>query len=524
MNPDLVFHLRSLTRCIYYVCDEEDELLKELEGALSKHQNRIWVFNGAFGMVPLKALTANWKHRTNMQPVAENILGTMQQIYKDDPRDEQNFYIITDPERWLKDDNIVRQLVNIVHHLHNDIQTIKIMIFVGPRRVIPDKLAQYFEVIHDKGLSAERTEALVKDTCSHLKRPVPHDPVKLFRGFSAYQIESAIAQSVIYTKKDPQGSRVDPAYISDYRRRLLSKTDLVSYLDTSNFSFDQVGGQDRFKSWAMKARNAWTSEGQKYGLRPPKGVLCVGVWGCGKSLSVKAMGNAWKLPVIQMEMGRLRSAMVGESEANVYRALRIVESVSPCIVLIDEAEKSLSGNASSANSDAGTTSRTIGILSTWLQETTAPVTFAMTANSLKTLPVEFVNRMDERFFFDLPSEEERVDIIKIHLVKARQDPSKFPLADLADKARAMVGREIEQSIYAALMDSFDAGAPALDEKILADQFMKKPRIYKTMADELKEVLTWVGYDEEVDEGIRARFAGNKRSETWKLLKDGTTNA
>lgn len=521
MNPDLVFHLRSLTRCIYYVTDEEDELLKELETTLTKHQNRIWVFNAAFGMVPLKALTANWKHRTNMQPVANDIMSAMEQIYKDDPRDEQNFYVITDPERWLKDENITRRLLNVIHHLHNDIQTIKIMIFVGARRFIPEKLARYMEVIQDKGLAPDKIEALVKETCTHLKRAVPHDPVKLFRGLTAYEIEASIAQAVIYTKKEAQGSRVDPAYISDYRRRQLAKTDLVTYVDTSQTSFDQVGGQARFKDWAMKTRNAWTSEGQKYGLRPPKGVLCVGVWGCGKSLSVKAMGNAWKLPVVQMEMGRLRSSGVGESEANVYRALRIVESVAPCIVLIDEAEKSLSGNQSSANSDAGTTSRTIGILSTWLQETTAPVTFAMTANSLKTLPVEFVNRMDERFFFDLPSEEERVDILKIHLLKAKQDSAKFNLAILAEKAKSMVGREIEQSIYAAMVESFDAGAPALDEKILGEQLSKKPRIYKTMADELKEVLTWVGYDEEVDEGIRARFASSKRSETWKLLKDGT---
>jgi SpoVK/Ycf46/Vps4 family AAA+-type ATPase len=523
MNSELVFHLRSLTRCIYYVCDEEDELLKEMESTLQKHRARMWVFNAAFGMVPLTQLTANWRQRTNMQPVADNIQAAMDQIYRDDPRDEQNFYIITDPDRWLKDENIVRRLLNVIHHLHNDIQTIKILLFVGSRRVIPEKLSRYMEVVTDKGLPAERIESLVTETCKHLKRPVPHDPVKLFRGLTAYEIEASIAQAVIHTKKDPQGSRVDPSYISDYRRRQLAKTDLVSYLDTSRCSFDQVGGQARFKEWAMKTRNAWTSEGQKFGLRPPKGVLCVGVWGCGKSLSVKAMGNAWKLPVVQMEMGRLRSSGVGESEANVYRALRIVESVAPCIVLIDEAEKSLSGNQSSANSDAGTTSRTIGILSTWLQETEAPVTFAMTANSLKTLPVEFVNRMDERFFFDLPSEEERVDILKIHLLKAKQDASKFNLAVLAEKARSMVGREIEQSIYAALVDSFDKGAPALDEAILSDQLSRKPRIYKTMADELKEVLTWVGYDEEVDEGIRARFASAKRSETWKLLKDGSSD-
>lgn len=518
MNQDLVFHLRSLTRCIYYVTDEEDVLLKDLQVTLKKHESRIFIFNGAFGMVPLNQLVSNWTTRAAMNTQAQDIVAALDQIYRDDPRDEQNFYIITDPERWLNDPNIQRRMLNIIHHLHNDIRTIKILIFIGHRRVIPEKLSRYIEVVNDKGLSNERIEELVKETAGHLKKAAPKDPSKLFKGLTSYEIEACIAQSVILTKKDAEGSRIDPKFIAEFRRRQLQKTDLVSHVDTSKFTFDQVGGNQRFKEWASKTRASWTEEGQKFGLRPPKGVLAVGVWGCGKSLSIKAMGQAWRLPVVQMEMGRLRSSGVGESEANVYRALRIIESVAPCIVWIDEAEKSLAGNQSSAQSDAGTTSRTIGILSTWLQETEAPVTLAMTANSLKTLPVEFVNRMDERFFFDLPSEEERVDILKIHLLKAGQDASKFKLADLAEKAKNMVGREIEQAIGAAMIDSFEAGKEALDEEILADQLQKKPRIYKTMADELKEVLEWVGYDPEVDEGIRARFASAKRSETFKLLR------
>jgi SpoVK/Ycf46/Vps4 family AAA+-type ATPase len=229
------------------------------------------------------------------------------------------------------------------------------------------------------------------------------------------------------------------------------------------------------------------------------------------------MGHAWKLPVVQMEMGRLRSSGVGESEANVYRAVRLIEAVSPCIVWIDEAEKSLSGNQSSGASDAGTTSRTIGILSTWMQETTAPVCLAMTANSIKTLPLEFINRMDERFFFDLPSEDERMEILKIHLRKAGQDPDSYDLATLAEKATNMVGRELEQAIYAAMIKSFKAKKAKLDEGILLDVIAKKPRIFRTMGDELKEILDWVGWDDEAQEGIRARLASAPSAERLKVI-------
>lgn len=524
MNPDLLFHLRALTRCIYYVTEEEDRFLTKLAAALKKYQDQTFVFNAALGLLPLQRLIADWSNRGHA-PNRDclDIHQALIKIYQDDPRETQNFYVITDPERYLPDLQVQRRLLNIIHQLHNDDRTIKNIIFVGNRLVIPPKLQRYIEVIHDNGLSEDEINELINNVCTKLEIETPRNAVKTFRGLTSYEADAAIAQSIVKTKYDTANpKRIDPKIIADFKRRQLHKTDLLNFVDVAAFPFDVVGGNDRFKDWARRTKATWTEEGQKFGLIPPKGVLCVGVWGCGKSLSVKAMGNAWKLPVVQLEMGRLRSSAVGESEANVYRAIGLIESVAPCVVWMDEAEKSLSGGQSSAMSDAGTTSRVIGILSNWLQETNAQICLAMTANSLKTLPVEFVNRMDERFFFDLPSEEERVEILKIHLTKRGQDPSAFKLADLADHAINMVGREIEQAIGAALINSFEAGSDGLDEGLLADELRSKPRIYKTMMDELKEVLDWVGYDPDVNDGIRARFASAKRSETFKKFRGSGT--
>ncbi len=510
MHPDLLFHLRALSRIIYFVTDEEDRFLIKLRDTLKKYASRTSVFNAALGLVPIESLIRDWTTRAHAENNAcANIHDALIQVYKDDPRDEQNFYIFTDPERWLSDAHVVRRVLNIVHQLHNDIRNIKILIFVGTRRYVPEKLQRYIEVINDTGLQPDEIGELVKTACDHLQTPAPKDAAQVFRGLTSYEVNAAIAQSIVKTKRDPTNpKRIDPGYISDFRRRQLLKTDLVQYVDTKKFSFDVVGGASRFKDWAYKTRLAWTPKGQAFGLRPPKGVLAVGVWGCGKSLSVKAMGHAWGLPVVQLEMGRLRSSGVGESEANVYRAIRIIEAAAPCVVWIDEAEKSLSGGQSSAQSDAGTTSRTIGILSTWLQETEAPVCLAMTANSLKTLPIEFINRMDERFFFDLPSETDRIEILKIHLKKAGQNSDNFNLAELTEKAKNMVGREIEQAIGSAMIESFAQERDALEESILSDELSRKPRIIKTMVDEVKEIVEWVGYDPNCDDGIRARYASN----------------
>ena len=517
-NPELTFHLRSLARFIYFVTDEEDRFLVDLQQTLKDYSKRTWVYNAAFGLTPLDNLTADWKQRTHTED--PNTLGIHQaliQMYKDDPKREQNIYVVTDPERWLADAHVQRRFLNLAHQLHQDNTIVKIVIFVGSRRYIPEKLARYIDVVQDKGLTSEEILAIVEDAARNLHTEVPQNTPKVFRGMTSYEIKMAISQSIIATKKDAKNPRrIDPQIVSEYRQKQLRKSDLIQYIDTANFNFDDVGGAGRFKAWARKTRAAWTEKGQKFGLRPPKGVLLAGVWGCGKSLSVKAMGHAWGLPVVQVEMGKLRSSGVGESEANIYRVTRMIEAAAPCIVWIDEAEKSLSGGASSAQSDAGTTSRTIGILSTWLQETTAPVCLAMTANSLKTQPIEFVNRMDERFFFDMPTEEDRVDILKIHLRKAGQNVEDFDLALLAEKAGGMVGREIEQAIGAAMIESFDQGKPALDEDVLAAELAHKPRIIRTMTDDVREILEWVGYDAEANDGIRAKFAGSPDRKTGAL--------
>jgi len=519
MNPELMHHLRSLTRFVYYVCEEEDRFLLQLRDKLSKFEDRVFVYNAAFGMVQLSRVIRAWSSREHPESEQLGIHDALIKIYQDDPRDETNFYVITDPERWLNDAHVQRRVLNIAHQLHNDERIAKVIMFVGQRLFIPQKLQRYIEVVHDHGLNEKEIEDLVGDLSHKLSTKANKSVNKLFRGLTAYEIDAAVAQSVIRTKKDKTApKRIDPRIVGDFKRRQLAKTDLLSFVDVTDDGFDQVGGLQCFKDWAEKTKACWTDEGQKFGLFPPKGVLCVGVWGCGKSLSVKAMSHAWRLPVVQLEMGRLRSSGVGESEANVYRALNLIEAVAPCVVWIDEAEKSLAGNQSSAMSDAGTTARTIGILSNWLQETTVPVCLAMTANSLTTLPVEFINRMDERFFFSLPAEDERIEILKIHLKKRGQDPKLFQLAELSTMAKNMVGREIEQAIGAAMVESFEKGHDKLDHKVLLEELRTKPRIFKTMIDEMKEIIEWVGYDPDIGDGIRAKFASPDRNETFKQFK------
>lgn len=505
MHSDLAFYINSHSRLIYYVTEEEDRLLSDLSEISPKF--KVSVFNAAWGLLPLRTITQSWE--TGKPVDVKESLGILEAFNRilSEPQDgnARNIYVITDPEHWLKEVMVQRRVLNTVHHLHNYGRGHKIFIFAGSRLFIPPKLQRYFEVVRD---TSPPDEAVQKELADFREAYNPSsDVAKACRGLTLYEVSAAAAQSVCKTRHETP--LITTRYVSEYKRKQLAKTDLLSYVDTSAYSFEDVGGNDLFKGWANKIKASWTSAGQDFGLVPPKGVLAVGVWGCGKSLSVKAMGNAWKLPVIQLEMGKLRSSAVGETEANIYRAISLIESVAPAVVWLDEAEKSLAGGHSSSMSDAGTTSRVIGILSNWIQETKSHVCLALTANSLDTLPVEFVNRMDERFFFDLPSEDDRIDILKIHLRKKGQDPTKYQLALLSDAAEGLVGREIEQAIGAAMVDSFDGGFDMLDQDVFMRELQTRPRIKNTMTLELQSVLDWVGYDTAAGDGVRARFASSR---------------
>ena len=513
ITDDLLFQIDSLARVIYYVTDEDDRAILQIREALQTvgEESVMWVYNAAFGLKPVDKYVDDWqtgKHESsNGSSAPPGIHDALIDIYKADPREAVHVYVITDAERWMEDKHAVRRILNIEHQGNQNIQKVKILVFLGCRKVIPAPLARYVSVVQDKGPDSDDVLQVLAEACGHIKIDVPHGIEPSFRGLSLYEVKAAVSQSIVTTSRRDSEPSIDRELIARFRRQQFAKTDLVQYVDTSKYTFGMLGGLERFKSWAKKTRATWTPEGRAFGLKPPRGVLAVGVHGCGKSLAVKVLGNAWGVPVVQLELGRIRSNQVGESEANVYRVLRLIESASPCLVWVDEGEKSMSGVASSALSDAGVTARIIGILSTWLQETEAPVCMAITANTINTLPPEFINRLDKRFFFDMPSERDRVDILKIHIAKVGQDPDTYNLLSLAKLAVDMVGREIEQAIDEAMVDSYDKGKTGLDEDTLGDILRRKPRLSRTMQDEIDAILQWVGYDPEADDGVKAQFAG-----------------
>ncbi|MFD1177616.1 AAA family ATPase [Paenibacillus puldeungensis] len=280
-------------------------------------------------------------------------------------------------------------------------------------------------------------------------------------GLSKTEIENCLAKSLV---KNKGISRQDIDFILEEKKQNIRKAGILEYVETENLETNDIGGLDNLKKWLEIRKQAYTPEAEQFGIGWPKGVLLVGIPGCGKSLSAKCVAAAWKMPLLRLDLGRVFGMYVGTSEANIRQALAMCEAVSPSILWIDEIEKALSGQASSSQTDGGTTSRVFGTILTWMQEKKSPVFVFATANNIASLPPELLRkgRFDEIFFVDLPNEQEREEIFRIHIKRIKRDPDQFDIGKMVklsgestwgDGVR-LTGSEIEACVNQALLEAF----------------------------------------------------------------------
>jgi SpoVK/Ycf46/Vps4 family AAA+-type ATPase len=274
------------------------------------------------------------------------------------------------------------------------------------------------------------------------------------------------------------------------KQQIIRKSGLLEYY-SSEEDFHQVGGLAALKDWLNKREVAFTAEANAFGLPPPKGVLLLGVQGCGKSLCAKAVSRLWQLPLLRFDMGRMFGSLVGSSEENVRRAIAVTESIAPVVLWVDEIDKAFAGSQSSGMTDGGTTARVFGTFLTWLSEKTAPVFVIATANDVSQLPPELLRkgRLDEIFYVDLPSPEERADIFRIHLAKRGRESEAFDVMALAAASHDFSGAEIEAAVISALYDAFYAKEALASRHVLATLAQTVP-LAKTMAEKVAAQREW----------------------------------
>ncbi|HEX5612049.1 MAG TPA: AAA family ATPase [Burkholderiales bacterium] len=298
--------------------------------------------------------------------------------------------------------------------------------------------------------------------------------------------ESDVRRLIRHTLDDGLLDASDVQKLIGHKHELLGKDSVLTFeLDTARFS--DVAGLATLKRWLERRREAFLGDAAALGVDPPKGIMLLGVQGCGKSLAAKAVAGAWGTPLMRLDFGALYNKFLGETERNLREALRVADAMAPCVLWMDEIEKGVATN----DNDGGESRRILGTLLTWMAERKSKVFVVATSNDIEALPPELVRkgRLDEIFFVDLPDDTARGEILKIHLKRRKQDPAGFDLPALVAASQGFSGSELEQMVVAGLYEARAAGVPLANEHLLAEAKVTKP-LSVVMAEKIAWLRAW----------------------------------
>ncbi|MGO8702315.1 MAG: AAA family ATPase [Candidatus Brocadiia bacterium] len=483
--------IRARYPLIYVLTWEEGRVLAQVTALSAQRDKKVFEWSVTTGLVPGGTSIQSQKHRdTATQDPLVALDRVVEQI---DPA----IYIFKDFHPFLARSNmaVIRRLREIAAFLKNSYKTI---LLVSPMLEIPPELEKDVTVVDfdlprapDFHELLDRIAVEVKGNPKIKLSLTPAGREKVVHsllGLTLAEAENVLAKTLVMRGGlDERAVEV----IFGEKKQVIRKSGLLEYYDSAE-DLRTVGGVDALKEWLKKRSIAFSDEARAFGLAAPKGILLLGVQGCGKSLLAKAVSQFWRLPLLRFDVGRVFGSLVGSSEENVRRAIRVAESVAPAILWVDEIDKAFRGSRGSGGStDGGTSARVFGTFLTWLSEKTAPVFVVATANDVTQLPPELLRkgRFDEIFFIDLPAAAERREIFSIHLQKRKRDPAKFDLDELADASLGFSGAEIEESIVSALFDVYYEKKDLTTEALVKSLRASVP-LSKTMSEDIAELRRW----------------------------------
>ena len=278
--------------------------------------------------------------------------------------------------------------------------------------------------------------------------------------------------------------------VLDAKKELLRHSGSLEFVEVSD-KLTSVGGLDNLKQWLAQRRGSWEDAARKFGIDPARGVIILGVQGCGKSLCAHAIAGEWNLPLVKFDSAAIYDKYIGETEKHIQQVFRVAEALAPCVLWIDELEKVFAGSADSASVDAGVSSRLLAAFLSWMQDRKAPVFVAATCNNVTALPPELIRkgRFDELFFVDLPNQLERKQILTLQLSKHNRDAASFDLDRVATATRGFSGAEIEAAVQGALYSAYSK-KQELNTQTLTDVISQTVPLSVTRAEEIDAQRAW----------------------------------
>jgi len=404
-------------------------------------------------------------------------------------------FILKDFHRHMEDAVVVRRLRDVAQKFSTNRRTV---IITGPRVVVPPELAGLVEFFDLPLPDRQRLRQIVDETLVRIGKThtvqrkldaAGYDTLATsLLGLTEEEAERAISQAVVARYA------LSPDCVTDVleaKKVLLERSEMLDFVDASN-NMASVGGLEHLKGWLQQRRGSWDDQARQFGLDPPKGVIILGVQGCGKSLCARAVAGEWKLPLVKFDTAAVYDKFIGETEKRIQKVFKVAEGLAPCILWIDELEKVFAGSGpDSASADAGVSSRLLASFLSWMQERKPAVFVAATCNNVTVLPPELIRkgRFDELFFVDLPSAGERKQIFSIQLIKRKRNPADYNLDQVAAAAQGFSGAEIESAVQTALYAAFARKQELSNEDLLTALSSTVP-LSITRAEEIAELRDW----------------------------------
>jgi SpoVK/Ycf46/Vps4 family AAA+-type ATPase len=482
---ELEAYVRARVPILWLTTWEEERALRELQTVAAALKKPLHVWTETQG-VRTAGDGDGGEDRRVKEPAA--VLGRVL-------RDEKPaLWVLVDFHPYVDQPLVRRQLRDLAHAL---VTSGKTLILLSPRLSLPYELQKEVTVVDVPLPSHAELDAHLDAIAAHLKasggevaldRRDRDELVRSAQGMTLQELEQTLALAVVKTGKVDK--QVIPLVLEE-KEQIVKKSTALEYVRWDQ-GFEAVGGLDQLKEFLRARKDAFSEDARSFGLPAPRGICLIGVQGCGKSLSAKAVARFYRLPLLRFDIGRVFAGIVGRSEENVRGALKLAEQLAPCVLWIDELEKSLAGSQSSGVSDGGTTARVISTITTWLQERgDAGVYVVATANDISRLPPELVRkgRFDEIFFVDLPTQAEREKILEIHLRRRDRDPADFDLSSVARAAHGFSGAELEEVVIAGLYEAFGARRP-LETADLAAAVEQTVPLSMTMHERVTAIRAW----------------------------------
>jgi AAA+ superfamily predicted ATPase len=439
-EQELALHLRARSPLVVVITPEEERALAAVKSVCSTCGYDCLSWDCADGFQTLLG---------NLSPKAADPKTALEQI---DKAEGQAVFVLKDFHRWWTNDVINRQLRSVAQRLK---YTKKTLVVTTPAATLPPEL-------RDEAVLLDLPSPEIAQLGTVLDRLVQNPGVKVTLtglgrekllqaalGMTEAQAQRVFAKAIV---RDGSLDDRDIAIVTEEKRQIIRESGALEFYAVTETLAD-VGGLGVLKKWLSLRERAFSQEAREYGLPAPKGVALIGIPGTGKSLTAKMVAGLWRLPLLRLDIGALFGSLVGESEERARQALQLAETVAPCVLWIDEIEKGLAHGGL----DGGTATRVFGTILTWMQEKTTPCFVVATANDVAALPPELLRkgRFDEIFFLDLPTAEERREILTVHLAKRQRIPADYDVEGLARRSEGYVGAEIEQAIVDAMYVAFN---------------------------------------------------------------------